>query len=57
MGNNVIDGDNPSKLNNTEFMINLDKAFGKYVDLMGDQYVSVANMATNDRGFDPTNTD
>lgn len=38
-------------------MINLDKAFGKYVDLVGDQFVSISNMALNERGFDPTNTD
>lgn len=38
-------------------MINLDKAFGKYVDIIGEQYVNTANFALNDRNYDPTNID
>lgn len=55
-GNNVVDSDNPHRLNNAEFMINLDKAFGKYIDVLGDQYINMANFAVNDRLYDPSNT-
>ena len=37
-------------------MINLDKAFGKYGDVLGDKFVNSSNFALNDRGFDCTNT-
>lgn len=53
-GNTHIDPAYPAKLNNAEFLINLDKAFGKYTDIIGDKYVNVANFAVNDRGYDPT---
>lgn len=56
-GNNVIDSTNPAFLNNAEFVINLEKAFGKYVDIIGDQFVNTANFSLNDREYDPTNTD
>jgi len=36
-------------------MINLDKSFGKYQDLLGDSYINVNNFALNDRCYDPTN--
>lgn len=55
-GNDVVDPDQPHKLNNAEYMINLDKAFGKYIDVMGDQYINMANFALNDRGYDPSST-
>jgi hypothetical protein len=53
----VVNPDEPHKLNNSEYLMNLDKAFGKYIDILGDQYVNMANFAINDRLYDPTNMD
>ncbi len=46
--NNVGNGDN------TEFYINLKKAFGKWLEIETDLFVDTANYSLNERGFDPT---
>jgi len=56
-GNNVVNPLKPGDGSNSEFLINLDKAFGKYIDVIGDQFINQANFAINDRGFDPSNKD
>ena len=39
-GSCVVDPDNVHKLDNSEFLINLQKAFGKYNDTMGDWMIT-----------------
>lgn len=55
-GNASIDSTNPSLLSNAEYIINFQKAFGKYVDVYGDCFINGSNFAVNDRGYDPSNT-
>jgi hypothetical protein len=35
----------------------LDKAFGKYLDIVGEKFINTANFALNERVFDPSNDD
>lgn len=47
---------NDSDFNNSEFLINLYKVFGRYADISIDAFIDPVNFAVNERVYDPAAT-